>query len=688
MPVDWAGDRTESASFTVSGNGPGKDWDSSSGTYVKSFQLDGISQTDLVISAYQSADCWVNGQEAARGITSRERIDITRYLGPGMNEVSCRVNAGYEKTCGGVHFGYNDCDCFFRDGNPESCPDGTFCREGKFSGMVCYVPAVPSFDAEVAQHMPGDILWSNGDGWHYSRLPVTDGTVFLDRPEYYSTGTIYQGPTPWSSGRAHFSKWFFTGEAEGILAASSLLEPDCALNGNQVHFELVDDDWWVFQANVSLAGADHLLCTVGSNGHFNLFDVTILEPSDGPHYAPAALPGSPFSYAGGSGENGSAWAMLPGVPAGLAAAAGSAGEGLSSLPLVPMGLAAASAAGASWLARKRKLPEGSSPLSGFWERVGSMRERFLRRKREEEELMRELEEHKEHTRRWWKAREATERTKQASVRVQRLSGFSNATIVLPGNMTFVDPDPSTTILGVTISQGTASFEDMMYADYYNGVGGMVQWARDSINEYFEGIEDRAVFMGEDEAGTKAGKQAAAFSCNGLFLKEMGEVAYNVGFGLSLAGIASIPFPLAAALIEEAASATIISGGIMASSGIVLKTVGDRMQHDVCYQEGNMECALRADEEVKWNLMEGSFEIATALVTRKAAKSVVSIGKRTGKTILGSKYTEKFKSYIKQHIGLDELEAKAEKIAREGIEIAREELMEYTKDNGNKYFREE
>ncbi len=689
MPVTWMGDEKESVKFTVSGDGPGKGWVQSSGRYVNSFQLDEIRQTDLVVSAHQSADCWVNGQQAAKGVSSQKRIDITPYLHLGSNEVSCRVNAGYEKVCSLGNGGSCGCSCWskYRFCGQSTwfwdCPSNVQKSQTQF-----YVVAIPSFDAVVAQHRPEDILWSNGNSrWHYSRLPVMDGTMFLDRPDYYSSDAIYQGPTPWSSGRAYFSKWFQSGEAEAILAASSLLEPDCTLNGGPVAFGLVDSDWWVFQANVSLEEQNRILCTVERNGEFNLFDLAILEPAkDEP--VPVVPAGSPFHYSSGeSGELNTSGQWFSRASAGFAAAAGNAGKGLSGLPVAPIGVAAIASAGAvglsSHLTRKRKVPKGSSPR--FWERVGRLRQRFLKRKRKEEEFNRNWSGHLESVRRYWKAKDASRQRQMIHEAIQRVTALlgngmmaASVNATVPAGLVLKEAmDLSlnqSAFSGLAVNQGTATIEEMAYSEYYGGVDGMIREMGDRWEEYREDVWKKTVFVGKEERNTAWGGTGAALSFYGYMTQEAGEITYAVGVGFIVAGMVLVEAPPVAAALGSIGGTLSMFGGVGAATGIFMRTVGDAAQGYSCHESGNGACTERSKIGNTNNMVDAALELLMLKGGGKMVSAIMKGGKSMSKRVM----TKKLKKIIKKNYKIIN-EENMEKIVEYGLDIM--------KDEGLRMFRE-
>jgi len=89
--VKWRSDAIETARFRISGSGPEDNvWQIGSdsvtppvgrqGTYTKTFTMNELAQTSLMVSAHQSATCYVNGQRVASGISSQMMTDITPYL--------------------------------------------------------------------------------------------------------------------------------------------------------------------------------------------------------------------------------------------------------------------------------------------------------------------------------------------------------------------------------------------------------------------------------------------------------------------------------------------------------------------------------------------------------------------------------------------------------------------------------
>lgn len=658
-PVTWIGDKTEGVKFTVSGMPAG--WEERSGRHVKEFHLDRVTQTSLVVSAHQSADCWVNGRLAASKVSSRKRVDITPYLEPGNNTVSCRVNAGYERVCEVDNGDECGCECNTKftnclaSGQNWNCPPNVIQTNDRI-----YVPVVPSFDAVVAQHRPSDILWSSdGSEWRYSRLPVTDSSMFLDRPEYYSAGTIYQGPAPWSSGRAHFSKWVPSDSAEGTLAVSALLEPSCTLNGRQVRFDLVEDDWWVFQKNVSLSGLNHIECMVGKNNHFNLFDVAILEPSG--RDVPAA---SPFAYS--SGKSGKASGRISLVP--LVRGAGQAASSQAGAAV----LAAVSALGvASVLTRRRKMP------GGFLERVETLKQRHLKQEREREEFNRKWGAHLREARRNWRSSNTGSRATKGTLNytISLLAGR----VAMPAQDISV-PDRQFRTISLAghaaVNQGTLTMEEMVWAERYGGVRGIYQMAVD-YNDY---AWESSVFIGEEEMNTTEGWAGAHMSYAGYVSKDAGTTATAAGAGMMASGLVAgaLDPPVGGAMVTAGAY-TVKAGAATFSTGVLSKTSGDALQGRACIRTGNRDCF----EEARSRNTANTIEAGTALFSVLAAPRIASGIMKGGKSVLERAMSKNIQREISRQIGL-----RGKKLIRFGVEKGVGEAVDWAGDEAARMFRED
>jgi hypothetical protein len=658
QPVTWIGDIKEGVRFTVSGSGP-SGWEQSGSSYTSSFTLEDVSQASLSFSAHQSADCWVNGHKVASGASSG-RIDITGDLQPGSNEVACNVNAGYEKVCGLWDGASCGCHCWSKYsfcGQSTwfwDCPSNVQKTQTQF-----FVVAQPSFSGTVALHRPEDVLWSSdGSSWLYSRLPVTDDTMFLDRPDYYSGNSIYQGQNPWSGGEASFIKWLGSTETEGTLAVSALLEPGCELNGEPVNFELVEDDWWVFQANVSLLGINRLACSVEGNGYFNLFDASLLKTrEEGP--APlAALPaGSPFQYDSGSSEGANTTAAwLSQASSGFASFVEGAGQGASSIPAVPIGAAAATAVAAvglsSHLARRKRVPKGTRT---FWDRISSMREKYLSRKGREEEFNNSWASHLEATRRYWKAQEimkkiASQRIAllsgqgitmgEISQHIITLSGFEIATGMLTGA---INVETNRTIE----SSGAEYVRELIYTEMYRAAKGKYLYYAEEVPRKFTDVENKTIFINATDLDTDDGMLAKSLSMNGYYMREAGEVMFTVGFDLSLVSMATVFIPPVSGAIAEVSKSLTIGGAAVSISGLLMKQFGDITQYNICAARSDEKCMAELDVQMENNVIDISYEsMSAAFLKVESFKGILDPVLKKASKSMGKSISKFFKEINK------------------------------------------
>ena len=247
-------------------------WGTDNALFRKEFNLNQITDTELILNYETGAVCYVNEMKILDDIisvnlrTDNVKIDITPYLKTGKNLVACYVRRTNIKACSNNMY---PCGC--RNSPDLSCfESNSYCTRDP---LKCYKRGQSWFNAEIAFHPAQNIGWKNKENWYYTS-PVATDVPFFEKPNYYnSDGKTYLGIQPESP--LEIKKWYYISDSrKKILKISASSYPECKINENKLDLYFVDDNYWILNSEPEFKqGLNKITCHMSSS--FIHFDMAI-----------------------------------------------------------------------------------------------------------------------------------------------------------------------------------------------------------------------------------------------------------------------------------------------------------------------------------------------------------------------------------------------------------------------------